>query len=396
MATHLDGDGREYPRRVNHPASQRTRRPPLWLASVAVAAAWGAVYDIGRWIVEFVHNPVHVDFRIFYVAAEAGVQRGWSNIYDTDTLRSLSASFPAGERYINSSATYVSAPILAWIIAPLTAMPPAAAYAVWTVVSLGALVWAWRAVAPDQAISRLNLLLLALAVWPVMDALYYGQPTLIVIGLVALAWWLCARDRPVSAGIALALATALKPQVVILVPLALMVSGRLRPFVSWAAGIVVLAALSAAVLGPAGLSGWAHAVQYVQSDSGHSFFTMARITGSGPITYAIEAGLGLIALGVAWRRRADLDVVFCAGLVGSLASSFHLHQPDYASLVLAAWLLLRTAPPVWHRAWLVAGIVTMQLITLGQPIPQLLWDAAWLVILGAPGATRKGLTEFGQ
>jgi hypothetical protein len=349
---------------------------------VAVAAAWGALYDIGRWTVEFIQNPVHVDFRIFYVAAEAGLRTGWSSIYNTDALRSLSVSFPAGETYINSSATYVSAPALAWVIAPLTVMPLPVAYALWTAASLGALVWAWRVAAPGRGLARLSLLLLALTVWPVMDALYYGQPTLIVIALAAASWWFCSRDRALAAGVALAIATALKPQLVILVPVALLVSGRYRPFAAWAGAIVVLAGLSAVVLGPAGLSGWVQAVRYVQSDGGHSFFTFARIVGAGPIAYVAEALLGLVALVVARRRRNEVDVVFCAGLVGSLASAFHLHQPDYGSLVLAAWLLLRTAPPVWHRAWLVAGIATMQLISLGQPIPQLLWDAGWLVILG--------------
>lgn len=363
---------------------------------MAVAAGWGALYDVSRWIVEFIQNPVHGDFRIFYVAAEAGVRTGWSSIYNTDTLRALSASFPAGETYINSSATYVSTPVLAWIVAPLTVVPLPVAYAVWTLASLGALVWAWHAVAPGRGLARLSLLLLALALWPVMDALYYGQPTLIVIALAAASWWFCTRDRALAAGVALAIATALKPQAVIVVPVALLVSGRYRPFAAWAGSVVMLAGVSAIVLGPAGLSSWAQAAQYVQSDAGHSFFTFARIVGAGPLAYVVEGLLGLLALVVAYRRRNELDVVFCAGLVGSLASAFHLHQPDYGSLVLAAWLLLRAAPPLWHRAWLVAGIATMQLVSLGQPIPQLLWDAGWLVILGAPGATRMGLTEFGQ
>jgi len=85
---------------------------------------------------------------------------------------------------------------------------------------------------------------------------------------------------------------------------------------------------------------------------------------------------------VAWRRRAHLEVVFAAGIAGSLASGFHLHAPDYVSLVLAAWLVLRAAPPLWHRVWFLAALPAMQLLTLGQPVPQLVWDAAWLVILG--------------
>jgi len=35
------------------------------------------------------------------------------------------------------------------------------------------------------------------------------------------------------------------------------------------------------------------------------------------------------------------------------------------------------APP-----WLLAGVATMQAISLGDPLPQLVWDFGWLVILG--------------
>ena len=90
----------------------------------------------------------------------------------------------------------------------------------------------------------------------------------------------------------------------------------------------------------------------------------------------------MAALVIAWRRRADLNVVFAVGLLGSLVFAFHLHQYDYAELILAAWLILRTGPPLWHRLWLLAGAATMQAISLGNPLPQLLWDFGWLVILG--------------
>jgi hypothetical protein len=85
---------------------------------------------------------------------------------------------------------------------------------------------------------------------------------------------------------------------------------------------------------------------------------------------------------IAWRRRSDLNVVFALGLLGSLVFAFHLHDYDYVALLLAAWLILRTGPPLWHRLWLLTGVFTMQAISVGQPTPQLIWDFCWLVILG--------------
>jgi hypothetical protein len=386
---------------VNHPASQPAR-PPLWLAAAAVAAGWGAVYDIGRWIAAFVTFPAHEDVRIYYVAAQAGLRYGWSTIYDIPTLRSLSTGFAGGQTNIDSSATYISPPLLAWLFAPLTAFSEPVAYAVWAAVSLGALIWMWHITAPYSGLAKLTLLLLALAMWPVLDAFYRGQPVIVLLALVAGAWWLAERDRPLAAGVALALATALKPQVVYLVPLALLVSGRNRMVLGWAAACVVLAIAFAVSLGQSGLQSWWQTFQLVETNGEHAYFTLAYLFGFGVVTYSLLAILGIAALAVAWRRRDDLQVVFAAGLLGSLAVSVHLHLYDYTTAVLAAWLVLRTAPPLWHRLWLLAGVVTMQALALGLPAPQLIWDAGWLAILvvssffgsGASGpATRPAISS---
>jgi len=373
---------------VNPPASHPSR-PPLWLASAALIAGWAAIYDVATWVILLMRQAIHPDFRIFYVAAEAGLRYGWASIYDLTTLRALSSSFPAGQNYINPALPFINPPVFAWLIAPLTALPLPVAYVVWSIVSLAALLWAWHIAGPYAGLRKIALLLAALALWPVLDAFYFGQPTLVIVGLLATAWWLCSKDRPLAAGAALALATALKPHTVILVPLALAASGRYRPFISWAFACSVLAVVFVLALGPAGLNNWLHAVEYGQTDPGQSLYTLAYVFGNGPVPYALEAVLGVAALVIARRRRAELNVVFAVGLVGSLAFAFHLHQYDYIELILAAWLVLRTAPPLWHRLWLLAGIATMQTIDLGQPVPQLIWDFGWLLILGAGGLAAK-------
>lgn len=366
-------------------ASSRPVRPPLWLAVATVVAGWAAIYDIGVWIVLFVQHPIHADFRIFYVAAEAGLRYGWSSIYDVSVLRSLSASFPSGQNFIDFSLPFIHPPLVAWLVAPLTALPLPAAYALWSAVLLAGLVLAWYIAAPYSGLRKLATLLLALALWPVLDALYFGQPSTLQLALLAGAWWLCTNDRPLAAGAALAFATALKPHTVILVPAALAFSGRYRPFLSWAVVCTLIATTFVLALGPSGLNNWWQALVYGQTDPGQSLYTTAYLFGSGPVTYGVEALQGAIALVVARRRRADLNVVFAVGLVGSLAFAFHLHKYDYIELILAAWLILRTAPPLWHRLWLLAGVGTLQALDLGQPIPQLVWDLGLLVILAYSG-----------
>jgi hypothetical protein len=368
------------------------RRPPLWLAAAAVASGWAALYSIGRWILLYAFAPVHEDVRMTYVAAEAGVRYGWSTIYDQAILRSLSTGFPAGQRHIDSLYTYLHPPLVAWLFAPLTAFPEPVAYALWTLLSLAALVVAWHLAAPYTGLAKVTLLLLALGLWPVLFAFYFGQPTMFLIALVAATWWLCAHDRPLVAGAALALATFLKPQDIALVPVALLVSGRGRVVISWASACAVLGLASAVALGPQGLVSWWQALTLGQDNPAHTLYTLANLLGLGPLTYALWGVQGAAAMFVARWRRDELEIVFTAGLLGSAAVAFHFHELDYSILVLAAWLTVRTAPPLWHRLWLLLGVIPMQLMTYGtdsvQPIwnlawhgPQLIWDAGWLGIL---------------
>jgi Glycosyltransferase family 87 len=364
------------------------RRPPLWLAAAAVASGWGALYSIGRWILLFVVGPVHQDLRFTYVAAEAGLRYGWSTIYDAATLHSLSTSFPLSQQYIGGSLTYINPPLLAWLFTPFTALSEPVAYALWTVLSLGALVWAWHLASPYTGLAKVALLLLALALWPVLLAFYYGQPSLVLLLLVAVAWWLCAHERPLAAGVALAVATFLKPQAVALIPLALLVSGRYRSVVGWMLACTALGVATVVTLGPVGLMSWWHALKDVQADPAQTANTLARVFGLGPLTYALWALEGAVALLIAWWRRRELEVVFAAGILGSVAVGFHFHEWDYTILILAAWLLLRTSPTRRHRLWLLAGVLPMQLMTYGPAAaglvliaPQLLWDAGWLAIL---------------
>ena len=370
------------------------RRPPLWLASAAVACAWGALYSAALWIYLFARRPVHEDVRMTYVAAQAGLRYGWSTIYDENVLRSLSQGFPTTDRVIDPVLTYLNPPLLAWLFAPLTAFSEPVAYVIWTLFSLAALVVAWWLAAPFAGIARVTTLLLAIALWPVMLVFYFGQPNMLVLALVAGTYWLLRKDRPYAAGAALAVATVLKPQVVALLPVALLVSGRHRAIAGWVAACAALAVLTALNLQGAGLAGWWQALQAGQGEATHTEYTLAHFFGFGLISYTLWALQGGAAIAVVWWRRSQVELVLAAAILGTTAVAFHFHELDYSLLVLAAWLFLRTSPPVWQRLFLLAGVVSLQVLTYGPQTtdavgdaathaPQLLFDAAWLGILVA-------------
>jgi Glycosyltransferase family 87 len=273
----------------------------------------------------------------------------------------------------------------------------------WTLVSLIALVLAWWLAAPYAGIAKVSLLLLSIGLYPVLLAFYFAQPTILVVAAVTVSWWFAQRERPGAAGCALAVATFLKPQVMLLLPLALLISGRIRFVTWWVAGCAVLGAITLVVIGEGGVLSWWQAVKAGQGDPVHSVYTLAGVIGGGPITYLLWLIQGLVALAIARLRRAQLEIVVAAGLLGSAATAFHFHELDYSGLVLAAWLVLRTAPPLWHRFYLLAAIVPMQLMIYGPTTDQgawdllwhapiLIWDAGWLAILFAGGFTARHAT----
>jgi hypothetical protein len=373
----------------------------------AISTGLATLYVSFVWINSFLAEPVHVDVRMYYVAAQAGLRYGWSTIYDQSILRALSAGFPPNARFIDDQTTYASLPLLAWVFAPLTSFPEPAAFALWTVLSLVALVLAWHICAPYSGLKKWTLLTVALGLWPVALAFDLGQPTMVVMGLVALAFWFATKGWPLQAGVMLALATFFKPQAVLLLPAALLAAGQIRMVVAWAAGCAVLGVLSVASLGGSGVAEWWHTTQTVQSLPVNREYTLAHVLGSGPPAYVLWLVQGAAALYVARQRRLQLEIVFAAGLVGSVATAWYFHEPDYTALLLPAWLMLRTSPPIWQRLYLLAGIVPMQLMTYwADPhnIPatlltrgsQLAWDAGWLAILVASCVMAHGGLRQGE
>jgi hypothetical protein len=354
------------------------RMPPLWLAGTTVSAAIVFVFGVARWIDHFRSDPNAEDFRLHVVAARIGLTHGWAHIYDIALQRAASA----GLGPIDSMHVFVSPPPAAWMVVPLAWVPIPAGYLIWTLISLAAFVAAAWLVCPGTRLVRLMLLLVSLGLWPVHYQFWLGQWTAATIALLAVSWWMLERGRWAPGGVVLGLAFCLKPQDCLLLPLALLVSGRWRPLVGFGLAGGVIGLLSAVSLGPAGIASWLNDLALVRGDPLNAPLTYSFIFGRGQLATGFEIALGAAALGLAWYRRDRLDLVFALGLVGTTASATYLHEDDIAVLVLAAWVVLRAGPSLAQQTWLVAGIAAAQFIAIGLPIPMLLWEPVWVALLG--------------
>lgn len=362
--------------------------PPLWLAAGAVASLWAGVFSVKRWVDHYLQDPAADDFRVYYYTAKLGLEQGWSHIYNQPALRAmLGAHFSGSEAVIDAGHTYPNLPPLAWMIAPLTVLSFGPAYAAWALLGAAAVVIAWSIASPYRGLAKVTLLLLALAIWPIHYSLIFGQPTPEIIALVAASWWFTTRDRATAAGVALAIATTLKPQDVILVPIALLVSGRVRVFAWWAVSCAALGAIFFAFLGVQGVVEFWQTTVSVESFPGHKILTLASLFGPGLPALVLQVGSAAVALIGAWRHRSQLAVVITLGLVGSVTSAVHAHESDFSVFVLAGWLVLRASTSPLPRLWLVPGILAVQTLAIGWPLPTLLWELVWLVLLAAEKST---------
>jgi hypothetical protein len=320
-------------------------------------------------------HPTSNDFGEYYLAGRIGLARGWAAVYDVPSYMAAARGF------IGFPDANANLPVVAWLAAPLTHLPYRLALGLWLLVLAGAVVWVWRAAVPAGGpASRAAHLMAWLATFPLAFAFLLGQLSVAVIALVVLHWWLLRSGREVAAGVALGLAFV-KPQLVFLVPVALVASGRWRPAAACGAVVLAIGGLCLLLLGPHGIAAYRASVAV---ELPTRFDALAAQLPAGfpmpPIMLAI-AGLALVPAFVGGEGSAELGLA--AAVVGSLLASPYLNPEDGAILVPCAWLVLRARPAGWTGPALLLSYPAVALRNVFGPGPVLIVEALWLVALAA-------------
>jgi len=317
------------------------------------------------------------DFAVYYIFARVGIDHGWGSLYDYAAMRQEWLALGSAFLY---PALYP--PPLAWFVAPFAALPFALGYALWNILLVASLfvTW-WLTVPPSSRLVRLGHLAFAVALPSVAFGLLLGQVVIVVAAAVSISWWLLRHNRPLAAGLVLSL-IALKPQLALMVPVALLVAGQSRVFVGWAAGSLVMLGAALATIGFGGLQTYAillaGSAHYLGAMMVYPQLTLPGLLGGGLGAALIQGLVIALTLGLVWRRRGSgLEFPFAAGLCASLLIASFLHPQDVAVLLPAAWLWLRMAPRGAERVLGLTGFVAA--LALTTPLPLLLVLAGWLV-----------------
>ena len=322
---------------------------------------------------------VRNDFRLAYAAATVGIRSGYTRLYDLAAQRSAIESLGSGF----NPQPFISPPPLAWLVTPLLVLPFAAALVLWTLFLLLALCWTWYLLAPPGRLVRAAHLALLLGVFPVAFGVMVGQPGAWVAAAVATAWWLMRKDHPVWAGLALSL-IVLKPQLALLVPVCLLVSGHARTFGAWLVATLLIGLVALALLGPEGVARYRDVLAQTQTPAWDITrrYSISGPLGLGPILNVTQVVVVAVALFSAWRHRGEgPEIPIAAGILGSLLATPYLGFQDFLMLIVAGWLVLRARPSAFQVGLLVVGYALLELALLVLAIPILLAEALLLVSL---------------
>ena len=324
-----------------------------------------------------------VDFAVFWGAAKLALEGDAIGAFDRDTLYAAMA-FPP--EYVWPKHYWRYPPTWHMMIAPLGALPFSAAWAVFNLVSLVLFI---RALAPfaNALPGKLSLILAAPTV---LFGLLTANNGLMLCAVLVFALRALHRGDERAAGLILAI-LSVKPQIGILVPVALACAGYWRAILWGLIGSLGLAALATGVFG---IAYWEQFFATLVgtpgklTDSGGVYGTLTTWFGflrslEMPGTVIAGGSLvaltgGAVAIGVLWAGRAPFAAKMGVLLIAVPVATPYAHYYE-AIHALAGVLLIRYAGGfrAWWMwlpvvvVWIMPGVVPY----VRQP-PVFLWTMA--------------------
>ena len=304
-----------------------------------------------------------LDFVNFYAGAKAAAGGKAALAYDHRWFHALEDSLagPGYQRY------YVYPPVAMLLSVPLAALPYVPALAVWTLIGVGLGFLLLRRLVGWRAAG-----LTVIGTPAAFLDIYGGQNGYFTTALVAGGLMILER-RPAVAGICFG-CLIYKPQMALLVPIALVAGGRWRVLAVAAVAASVLVLASLALFGSASWAGFFEQStfqrHFFEFDEGfirrmQTVFAGTRELGVGvPGAYATQAVSSVAAAALTaaiWRRAVALELKSAALIVAIFLSTPFAWDYDAVMLPFAAaWLGregLRTGFLPWERLAIVVLLI---------------------------------------
>jgi hypothetical protein len=302
-------------------------------------------------------TPTAADFVPFYLGGKRPAAGQIARLYDMSAYQPYIDQFVREGGHLTRFGNYYfirpAFQALFYIPFGWFSYPTASAMAVTlNFLFLGILVWKlpeWFPVTQSMKVAvRVGLLLFYPFHWSIM----VGQDTLVLTLLIAYAWRLASLGRLGLAGFLVGLGTY-KPHLIWLLPAVMVAERRWRMLAAFLATSVVLAGVSLAAVGPAGIRAWIRLVQDPSSD-----ILPDRMGNIRALTLHFGDWVGLAATGF---------VVVCLCLV-------LLYGESYNRVAAALFAAILLSP---HVYWQDYALTAMTGVATGHFAAQLILLAPW-------------------
>lgn len=352
-------------------------RGPVLFVALLVAGLFAA-QSLTGWLSMRAPATDSTDYARYVASSLIGLRFGWPHLYDLAAQEQVTRSL-GGLFWLPN----VYTPALSMLFAPFTHLTLEHGFWIWSALMLACVVYSWHVLAPGD--SRLKALLLAMFFipYPVALGLGLGQVLPLQIASVALSYALLKKGHDFAAG-AVLVTIALKPQGLLLIPLAFLLIGRPKAFAGWVAVMALVGVAVLAAIGVDGTRGWIDRMRWAAANPTALWVAWSYTLARRFKTPLGSAAADLVALAVALaairRHRASLEMAYAAALVGGVLSSPYLHLYDLTLLIPAAWLFWRAFPGFVTAGALLLGYGAMLLAasyTIGGRWV-LLFEVLWL------------------
>ena len=343
-------------------------------------------------LVTMIGEPYQMDFVSYWAAARLADSGNPAGAYDLALHRSVElGAIPLG-----GALPFAYPPCFLLLLAPFGLLSYPAAAADWVLLTFAAYCAAMRRWAPAMP-------WLALSFPPLLVNVITGQAGLLTAALFAGGMALLPK-RPLAAGLLLGL-LVVKPQLGLVLPLALLAGREWRAIAGAAASAAGLFLLSLVLFGWAPWQAWlgnAGFIASIASEGLAGWHRMASVYGAlrlaGAPAALAWAAHGLVALAAAsaagyiWYRKDDPGARAAALAAATALASPYLFVYDTAILVVPfLWLIgQRRALPLVGLAWAILMLALVQ--TVGWSGGPNLTPLAAIVLLALTVVQPRGLS----
>ena len=329
------------------------------------------------------------DFQCFWAASKVALSGAPPDTYDKEALRAVQVALH-GNTGAPTGCFIIYPPFSLLLFLPLALLPYTASAVAWLAATAAAYALALRALLPGWA-----AVLPFLAFPTAFLNAWYVQNGFLSAALLGAAVFFLAK-RPVLAGVCIG-CLVYKPQLGLVLPLALAAAGRWRAFAAAAATVLGLAAVASVALGAeiwlAFLTSIDDANRWLEATPGRIGFNMASVfsavrTTTGRVDWAHTAQetVGAIACALmfmALRRRPGGRAEGALTVAAiPLATPYLFHYDQVILAVPLAWVLAearRTGFLPWERAAFVALLASPALAHAAA----LAWEAPLAPLVSA-------------